>query len=170
MRLDIERLKEIHPMMPAETAAERAHLGALALQRHHESGVVTQVRFETASHKATLHWTRRPDTDADQVDPRRMIEDGAEAVALSLVHAARGWVVLRRLVQGEHADWLVRDTKTGRLVALEVSGTNDGDGRARMRQKLAQVTLSTAARARAACVISFREPRAALEMVPETTR
>jgi len=91
MRLDIERLKEIHPMMPAETAAERAHLGALALQRHHESGVVTQVRFETASHEATLHWTRRADTDAGQVDPRRMIEDGAEAVALSLVHAARGW-------------------------------------------------------------------------------
>ena len=95
MKLDIEPLKEIHPMMPAETAAERAHLGALALQRHHESGVIAQVRFESASHEATLHWTQRPATDADQVDPRRMIEDGAEAVALSLVHAARGWVVLR---------------------------------------------------------------------------
>lgn len=170
MKLDIERLKEMHPMIPAETAAERAHLGALALQRRHESGVVAQVRIEADWHEATLHWTQRPETDVDQVDPRRMIEDGAEAVALSWVHAERGWVVFRRLAQGEHADWLMHDPNTRKLVALEVSGTDDGDGRARMRQKLAQVALSTAARARAACVVGFSEPHMALEMVPEVTR
>lgn len=170
MKLDLERLKEIHPVLPAATAAERAHLGALALQRRHAPGVVAEVRLAAASHEATLHWTLRPEADAGQVDPRRMTEDGAEAVALSLIHAERGWVVVRRLAQGEHADWLVRETKTRRLVALEVSGTDDGDGTARMRQKLAQVSQSTAARARAACVVGFLEPHAALEMVPETAR
>ena len=36
----------------------------------------------------------------------------------------------------------MRETSTRRLVALEISGTDDGDGHARMRQKLAQVTLA----------------------------
>jgi hypothetical protein len=49
-------------------------------------------------------------------------------VALALVYVSRSWMVLRRLQREEHADWLLRETTSRRLVALEVSGTDEGDG------------------------------------------
>jgi hypothetical protein len=90
-------------------------------------------------------------------------------VALALVHASRSWTVLRRLQREEHADWLLRETTTRRLVAIEVSGTDEGDGDARLSAKLAQVAQSTAARKRAACVVGFLEPRIAIAIVPEAS-
>jgi hypothetical protein len=56
------------------------------------------------------------------------------------------------------------------LVALEVSGTDDGDESARLREKLAQVALCDVGSLRAACVVRFLEPRAALVLVPEVSR
>jgi hypothetical protein len=167
MRLDIERLADAHPLLPAPTAQDLAHKAALALQRRHLPGVVAQVTVMAESHRPTLQWKERAATDAQQLDRHRVTEDGAEAVALALVNAMRGWVVLRRLQRGEHADWLLRDTKSRRLVALEVSGTDDGDGAARLVAKLAQVAESRAARIRAACVVGFLEPHAALDLVSE---
>lgn len=118
----------------------------------------------------TLSWEERPAVEALQLDYHRVTEDGAEAVALALVHAARSWVVLRRLQREEHADWLLRETTTRRLVALEVSGTDEGDGDARLTAKLLQVAQSTAARRRAACVVGFLEPRVLLSLAQEAPR
>jgi Ni,Fe-hydrogenase III large subunit len=96
-------------------------------------------------------------------------EDAAEAVALGLVHRARGWVVCRRLQREEYGDWLLYDAARGAFVALEVSGTDDGDATARMAVKLGQVTLSPTAEVRAACVVRFVEPLAALKLLPEVS-
>jgi hypothetical protein len=170
MKLDLERLAEAHPLLPAPTAQDLAHKAALALQRRHVPGVAAQVTVMAESHRPTLHWRNRDASDAQQLDQLRVTEDGAEAVALTLVNAMRGWVVLRRLQRGEHADWLLRDTMSRRLVALEVSGTDEGDGRARLAAKLSQVSETRAARIRAACVVGFLEPHAALELVSEVSR
>jgi hypothetical protein len=61
------------------------------------------------------------------------------------------------LQRGEYADWLLDDPGGG-CVALEVSGTDDGDALGRMREKLAQVTRCVAAPTRVACVVRFVEP------------
>jgi hypothetical protein len=119
---------------------------------------------------ATLVWEKRPAADALQLDYHRVTEDGAEAVALALVHSSRSWVVLRRLQREEHADWLLRETTSRRLVALEVSGTDEGDEDARLSAKLAQVAQSTAARKRAACVVGFLAPRIAFALAAEAPR
>lgn len=168
MKLDLERLQYVHPLLPVSTAAERVQCAAIALQRRHAPGVAAGIKLPAESHQAVLFWNERPVAEAQQLDHQRTTEDGAEGVALSLVHAARGWVVVRRLQRGEHADWLLRETTTRRLIALEVSGTDEGDGHARMAVKLAQVAESRAARTRAACVVGFLEPQAALEFVLET--
>lgn len=170
MKLDLERLKEIHPRLPRSTAAEYAYRAALALQRRHAPGVELALREVAASACATLHWTERASVGVDQLDRHRVTEDAAEAVALVLVHASRGWVVSRRLQRGEHGDWLLHDPRAGSLVALEVSGTDDGDAETRMTEKMAQVERSSAAEIRAACVVRFREPCAALELLPEVSR
>jgi hypothetical protein len=169
MRLDLERLKEAHPLLPASTAAEYAHRAAVALELRHAPGVIATVRLGVEEHVATLHWNDRPTADALMLDRHRATEDGAEAVALSLVHASQGWVLQRRLQRGEHADWLLRDRRGG-LVALEVSGTDDGDEAARLREKVAQVALCELGSLRAACVVRFLEPRAALVLVSEVAR
>jgi hypothetical protein len=93
-----------------------AHWAALALGRRHEPGVEAEVTLDAESVVATLVWEKRPAADALQLDYHRVTEDGAEAVALALVHSARSWVVLRRLQREEHADWLLRETTSRRLV------------------------------------------------------
>jgi len=60
------------------------------------------------------------------LDANVVTELGAEALALALVHETRGWVVRRRLQRGEFADWLL-DAPDGKVVALEVSGTDTVD-------------------------------------------
>jgi hypothetical protein len=170
MKLDLERLREMHPALPSATADAYAHRAALALGRRHAPGVAALVTIDAESVAATLSWEARPAADALQLDYHRVTEDGAEAVALALVHASRSWMVLRRLQREEHADWLLRETATRRLVALEVSGTDEGDGDVRLSAKLTQVAQSTAARRRAACVVGFLEPRIALAIVREAPR
>ena len=121
MKLDLERLREMHPALPLSTATSYAHRAALALGRRHEPGASAEVTLDGESVVATLVWEKRPAADALQLDYHRVTEDGAEAVALALVHSSRSWVVLRRLQREEHADWLLRETTSRRLVALEIS-------------------------------------------------
>ena len=169
MKLDLERLREMHPALPLPTATAYAHRAALALGRRHAPGVAAEVTVDAEPAVATLSWEERPAADALQLDYHRVTEDGAgrwpcSRPSLTLL------VVLRRLQREEHADWLLRETTSRRLVALEVSGTDEGDGDSRLSVKLAQVARSTAARKRAACVVGFLEPRVALALAAEASR
>jgi hypothetical protein len=138
MKLDLTRLREVHPLLPENTAAELVHRAGLALQRRHQPGVSFTAVVDEIMTTGTIDWSACSPDDAELLDRHRVTEDGAEAVALSLVHAELGWTVRRRLQRGEHADWLLRDDRRG-LVALEISGTDDGDDAARMKEKLLQV-------------------------------
>lgn len=164
MKLDLTQLKSMHPLLPASTAAEYAHRSAVGLERHqHEPGVALETLIEQVEHDASLHWARSTPADIEQLDRHRVTEDTAEAIALSLVHVALGWVVRRRLQRGESADWLLRD-RDARLVALEVSGIHAGEVADRLRIKLAQVRHATISEMRAACVVELSRPRAELAM------
>jgi hypothetical protein len=160
-------LKSMHPLLPASTAAEYGHRAAVGLERHqHEPGVALATLIERKSREASLHWVSFPSGDGEQLDYHQVTEDAAEAVALALVHVARGWVVRRRLQRGESADWLLQDPEA-RLVALEVSGIdecNEGEHSVRLRSKLDQVRLATIANQRFACVVGLSAPRATVAM------
>lgn len=68
------------------------------------------------------------------------------------------WVVLRRALRGEHADWDMRD-EGANVVALEIIGVDRDDGERRLRQKVAQVSQSTIDGLKAACVVELAAPR-----------
>jgi hypothetical protein len=158
--LDLMDLKRMHPLLPATTATEYGHRAAIGLERHrHAPGVVLSTRFDREKGSAHLHWTSPPPGGSEQLDRHRVTEDAAEAIALVLVHEARGWVVRRRLQRGESADWLLHDAEA-RPVALEVSGIGEQDDPRRLRSKLEQVRGATVARRRVACVVELRLPRA----------
>ena len=162
MRLDLAGLKQMHPLLPATTAAEYEHRAALGLERRsHKPGVRMAARIEDESAAATLHWTSAARA-AEQLDRQRITEDAAEAVTLALVHEGRGWVVRRRLQRGESADWLLLDAAQ-QLIALEISGLDRGDPARRLREKLKQAELSRIAPQRAACVVELATPQALLE-------
>ncbi len=63
----------------------------------------------------------------------------------------------------ESADWLLRD-KEGRLIALEVSGTDVGNVETRLREKLRQVAGCEEAETKVAFVVAFFEPMAHAEV------
>jgi hypothetical protein len=77
--------------------------------------------------------------------------------------------VLRRLPEGESADWLLCD-EGGALVALEMSGTDVGDVEARMRAKLTQVARNEDGETLSACVIRSLEPTAWLRNAGDALR
>lgn len=112
---------------------------------------------------AVLEWHVPARSTATQTDDRRATEDGAEAIALTLVSMAHQWVVARRLQQGEFGDWLLHDAD-GQDVALEVSGIADDFEGSRLREKLRQVRGAEAS-VRAACVLAFGPPKVVLEIV-----
>lgn len=158
------QLKSMHPLLPASTAAEYGYRAAVGLERHqHEPGVSLATLIENEAGEASLHWHRSLPSDDEQIDRHRITEDAAEAVALALVHGARGWVVRRRLQRGEFADWLLRDPRA-RLIALEVSGIDEGSDADRLRIKIDQVRHASVARQRAACVVELSTPRATVAM------
>ncbi len=158
-------LKSMHPLLPASTAAEYGYRAAAGLERHdHRPGTDLTTLIEGKTGKARLHWIRSPAGAIDQIDRNRITEDAAEAIALGLVHVARGWVVRRRLQRGESADWLLRDPQA-RLVALEVSGIDKGSDSERLRIKLEQARRATVASRRAACVVELSTPRATVAKV-----
>lgn len=162
MKLDLMQLKAMHPLLPALTAAEYGHRAAMGLERHdHESGVSLATLIESETPPASLHWLATAFGDVDQLDPHRITEDAAEGITLALVNVARGWVVKRRLPRGEFADWLLQDPEAG-LVALEVSGIDEGYTSSRLREKLDQVRRATIANHRVACVVELATPRATM--------
>ena len=153
-------LKSMHPLLPASTAAEYGYRAAAGLERHdHRPGTGLATWIEGKTGEASLHWVHSSDGGVEQLDRNRITEDAAEAIALGLVHVARGWVVRRRLQRGESADWLLQDPQA-RLVALEVSGIDRGGESERLRIKLEQVRRATVANRRAACVVELSTPRA----------
>jgi len=163
-RLELERLREIHPQLPETTAAELVFRAALALQRRHLAGVNMGIRLVTMGLHTSLDWTFRAPAGDAMLDRHRVTEDGAEVLALLLVNVAFGWVARRRLQRGECADWLLRDADD-RRIALEISGTDNSDVEVRLREKVAQVSKSKAAGTggtKAACVVRFEEPLALL--------
>ncbi len=153
-------LKSMHPLLPVSTAAEYGYRAAAGLERHnHRTGTGLATRIEDKTGEARLHWISSQAGGVDQLDRNRITEDAAEAIALGLVHVARGWVVRRRLQRGESADWLLQDPQA-RLIALEVSGIDQGSDSERLRIKLEQVRRATVANRRAACVVELSTPRA----------
>jgi hypothetical protein len=163
MKLDLETLRERHPRLHPEHAADLGLHAAVALQgQGHAPGARLVARIAGVAKDATLSWKPRADDAHETLDPKRLMEFGAEAVALALAHEARRWSVVRRLPEGDSADWLLRD-EGGALVALEVSGTDTGDAEVRMRAKLAQVAKNEDGKTLSACVVRFEEPAAWLE-------
>lgn len=161
MRLDLELLVEMHPLLPRTRAADIAHCAAVGLKRHgHAPGARMAVRLDQADHSATLGWTV-PDIGVSlQLDRNRVTEDAAEAITLALVNVAFGWVIRRRLQNGEFADWLLEDPGMN-LVGLEVSGVDAGDSARRLREKVIQAARATVACRHVACVVELASPCAA---------
>lgn len=158
-------MKQMHPLLPATTAAEYAHRAGLALQsRGHAPGLDCTLVNEGDETTTVLEWDMADGVAGQQLDRIRVTEDGAEAVALVLAHVARQWVVRRRLQRGEFADWLLSDA-TGDLVALEVSGIDGAPDARRLEEKLGQVTQVTICVLRSACVVAFGPPLVALASV-----
>lgn len=95
-----------------------------------------------------------------------MIEEGAEAIALSLARSHRAWRIERRLQSrlSEGADWLMVDGSTGSDVVLEIAGTDEQDLAEVFARKIEQSRRSpfAAFATPAACVVRFLEPSATL--------
>jgi hypothetical protein len=120
--------------------------------------------LDAEEHRTVLDWAAAPTGHAAQLDPQRVTEDAAEAVSLALVSVGRGWVVQRRLARGEAADWLLADPEDG-LIALEVSGIDNGAITTRLREKLRQAARATAAPRQFASVVELATPQAVLAAV-----
>jgi hypothetical protein len=165
MHIDLALLKEMHAKLPADVALVLVGRAALALERNgHASGVTVSLDLEPAAMSGMLSWPGVDLTKIDQHDQNRITEDGAEAVALVLAHRHRSWRIVRRMQRGEHADWLLEHNgDRGReLVALEVSGVDQGSIASRLTEKLRQVAKTIDVDQRWAGVVGFEEPRAAL--------
>ncbi len=154
--------------MPFDVALVMVGRAALALERNaHKSGVSLSLDLEHVRSNGSLYWPRAGLNGIAQHDNNRITEDGAEVVALALVHRYRSWHVFRRMQREEYADWLLEDIRDGvcQFVALEVSGVDRGSIAARLSQKLVQVDKNTDVDQRWACVVGFEEPTAALHFV-----
>jgi hypothetical protein len=156
MKLSLNELCLIH-------AALRGHpvdftkCGSLALQRSgHTSPVWVRVEDDGVKAWAEIDWHSQALALLDVLDEHRITEDGAEAVAISYVNGKAGWVVKRRLQRRESADWLLRN-EAGWL-ALEVSGTVEGDPFARLNEKKRQVARCSLPAKLLAIVVVFARP------------
>lgn len=160
--LDLDRLDEMHPLLPPSEAAGYAYRGALALQRRgHAPGVATTVDDCGAPVGATLGWVDVDPSGEAQVDRISITEDGATAVSLAFVSVARGWTIELRLQRFQFGDWLMVG-RDGAYVALEVSGIEGDFLPGRLREKLDQVRKVPFCDARFASVVAFADPGAAL--------
>jgi hypothetical protein len=109
-------------------------LASLALQRAgHNSPAEAAVHDDRLQSTAHIEWKPQDSALLQVLDANRVTEDGAEAVALAFASCSDGWTAKRRLQRTEHADWLLY--KDRRWLALEVSGTADGDPFARLAIK-----------------------------------
>ena len=163
----------MHPRLPADLVLIMVERAALALERNtHLPGVQCALSVERALRGCLLSWPRADMSKLDQHDFNRITEDGAEALALALAHRHGTWRVVRRMQREEHADWLLVDAQDGgrQLIALEVSGVDNGSIAPRLAEKLAQVAKSTDVDQRWAGVVGFEEPAAALHFTEERLR
>jgi hypothetical protein len=162
----------MHPRLPFDVALVMVGRAALALERNaHKQGVSLSLDLERALSSVSLLWPAADLSHIDQHDHNRITEDGAEAVALALAHRYRSWRVIRRIQRGEHADWLLTDLREAAEleIALEISGVDRGSIKARLSEKLSQVSKNTDVDQRWACVVGFEQPTAALRFIEEVT-
>ena len=155
MRLRLPDLVEQHPKL-AWSAIDYATMASCAFCRSgHSSPTVGSAVHEGIGSAVTIEW----DTvvPLDVLDEHRVTEDGAEAVALSYVHALGGWRVKRRLQRGEHADWLLM--ASDQYLALEVSGTVAGDVNGRLLDKTLQVSRCTIKVTKLAVIVRFEDAK-----------
>ena len=158
MKLDLGLLEAMHPVLTSTRAADIAHCAAVGLKlRGHLPGAQMSARLEKTHHATTLGWTASAEGAELSLDRKRITEDAAEAISLALVSVAFGWVMKRRLQQGEAGDWLLEDGDKN-LVALEVSGVDAGDWEARLREKTKQVAGAQDVSRRTACVVELASP------------
>lgn len=156
MRLVLQDLYSIHPALRGYPVDLFKYAG-LALQRAgHTSPVQTRIDHDGLESEAEMEWLSQVVELLDVIDSNRVTEDGAEAVALAYANSKAGWVVKRRLQRGESADWLLRN-ETGWL-ALEVSGMIAGEPRARLKEKMQQVSRCSLSADRLAIVVAFDRP------------
>ncbi len=153
MRLALHNLVANHPKLLGHPT-DYARFGALALQRAgHSSPVKMEVEHEGfGGVEAQIDWLPQSLDLLGVADPKRITEDGAEAVALCYVKG--------RLRQGEFADWLLVQHGGGKgSLALEISGTAEGDVRERLVEKRQQVGRCTLpVDERWAVVVGFTAP------------
>jgi hypothetical protein len=165
VEINLAELQAMHPRLPSVLAGLMVERAALALERnHHAPGASASWDWGKVVVNGHLVWPT-PDLSAiGQHDVNRITEDGAEAVALVLVHRHTRWRVVRRLQREEYADWLLEDCSNGRreLIAFEVSGVDNGSIASRVAEKLAQVSRSKDVDQRWVGVVGFERPNACL--------
>jgi hypothetical protein len=167
-RIDLARIRDMHPLLPPDMAESMVTQAALGLQRnHHSPGVELHMAIESEPLRCALTWPAADLGTLEQYDSRRITEDGAEAIALAVAHKTRAWRVIRRMQPGNYADWLLehRDSGVKKLVAFEVGGTDHGSIEKCLGVELAQVAKSIDVDQRWAGVVGFRRPEAALRSV-----
>lgn len=164
--LNLAALCEMHPLLPVDLATIMTIRAALGLQRNsHTSGRELRAKIEAENLIFSLLW---PLADLDttiQHDRKRITEDGAEAIALALASMAKSWKVVRRLQQGEYADWLLESYADGvrRLIGFEIGGTDRGSITQLLKLKLKSVAKCIDAHQRSAGVVAFKQPQAILQ-------
>jgi hypothetical protein len=165
VEIDLAQLQSMHPRLPPVLAGLMVERAALALERnHHTPGANASWDWNRVAVNGRFVWPT-PDSHAiTQHDVHRITEDGAEAVALVLVHRHTRWRVVRRLQREEYADWLLEDYSNGRreLIAFEVSGVDNGSIANRVAEKLAQVSRSKDVDQKWVGVVGFERPNACL--------
>jgi hypothetical protein len=155
----------MHPRLPPDIVLSLVKRAALALGRNrHEPGTAFSLELNGRATTDVLIWTRAATHESKQHDFNRITEDGAEAVILATGHRHQNWRVLRRLQREEHADWLLEGAAVGkrRIIALEISGVDQGSIANRLAQKLAQAAQLTGVDERWAGGAVFEEPCVAL--------
>lgn len=165
MDIDIADLREMHPLLPANLTLVMISRAALSLQKNgHASPVNMRLDIDRAVTRGKLAWTGSDPGFLDQHDSKRLTEDGAEAIALALGNRSRGWRVVRRMEQGESADWLLEESGEGtrQRIALEISGVASGTITSRLTKKLKQVLRSEDVDQQWAGIVGFEEPVTAL--------
>ncbi|MES1244917.1 MAG: hypothetical protein ABUT39_25135 [Acidobacteriota bacterium] len=168
MEIDLADLRKMHPRLPEDLALVMTGRAALSLQKNgHGSPVAIRLDLEQAASEGKLAWPTSDPVQMDQHDNKRLTEDGAEAVTLALAHRAYGWRIVRRMQQGESADWLLEEAneEVCSRIALEVSGVARGSIASRLAEKLEQVSRveDEDVDQQWVGVVGFEEPVAALQ-------
>jgi hypothetical protein len=174
MTISLE-LWELGNPMPGMTASHGASLGEAAAvclaSQQHETGVSLRLEPSPLT-SATLHWRTLPPDAVRCHTGDRATEDGACGVAILLVQALTGQVVLFRSERKEGCDyWLgppdfPRETGLKGMSRIEVSGIRRGDAsnfRTRHASKRKQVSILDHPSDKYVSIVEFSTPMALLE-------